>query len=59
VIPLGSHDLFLGEVVWVHYSEEFTVNGRFDLMSADPMVYGFGNYYGLGELIGRHGETLR
>lgn len=59
VIPLGSHDLFLGEVVWVHYSEEFTVDGRFDLAAADPIVYGFGSYYGLGEFLGRHGESLR
>ena len=59
VIPLGSHDLFLGEVVWVHYSEEYTENGRLDLTSADPMVYGFGHYYNLGELLGSHGESLR
>jgi len=59
VIPLGSHELFLGEVVWVHYSEEYAVNGRLDLPAADPMIYSFGNYYRLGERLGRHGESLR
>ena len=58
VIPLGTHHLFLGEAVWMHYSEEFFVDGRFDLSSADPMVYGFSQYYRLGELIGRHGESI-
>lgn len=59
VIPLGSHDLFLGEVVCVHHSEEYAVNGRLDLPATDPMVYGFGNYYRLGERLGRHGESRR
>ncbi len=58
VIPLGSHDLFLGEVVWVHYSEEFMVDGRFDIASADPMVYAFSRYYRIAELLGRHGESI-
>ncbi len=59
VIPLGSHDLFLGEVVWVHYDEECAVNDRFDLVTADPLTYGFGQYYRLGELVGRQGASLR
>ena len=58
VIALGSHDLFLGEVVLVHYDEEFMVDGRFDVDSADPMAYAFGRYYRLGEVIGRHGESM-
>lgn len=58
VISLGSHDLFLGKVVCVHYDEECAKNDRFDLTSADPLVYGFGHYYGLGELLGSHGESL-
>lgn len=57
VIPLGTHDLFLGEVILVHYSEEFVVGGRFDLSLADPLAYGFSQYYRLGEFLGRHGES--
>lgn len=59
VIPLGSHDLFLGEVLRIHYNEEYAVNGRLDLPAADPMIYGFGNYYRLGELVGRQGDSRR
>lgn len=59
VIPLGSHDLFLGEVVWVHYNEKYAENGRLDLPATDPMIYGFGNYYRLGECLGRMGESRR
>lgn len=59
VIPLGSHDLFLGEVLWVHYDEDCAVNGRLDLALADPLVYGFGQYYSLGDLLGRQGASLR
>lgn len=57
IIPLGTHDLFLGEVVQVHYSEKYVVKGRFDLSLADPLAYGFSQYYRLGELLGRHGDS--
>lgn len=59
IIPLGSHDLFLGEILWVHYDEELSVNGRFNLEAADPIVYGFGQYYRLGEFLGHQGELLQ
>lgn len=56
IIPLGAHDLFLGEVLLVHFSEEYVVDGRFDLSLADPLAYGFSQYFRLGDLLGRHGE---
>lgn len=59
IVPLGSHDLFLGEVLLVHYNEEFMVDGRFDLSLADPLAYGFNKYYRLGEILGRHGDSVR
>lgn len=59
IIPLGSHDLFLGEVILVHYQEEFMVDNRFDLSLANPLAYGFNRYYPLGEAIGRHGDSVR
>lgn len=59
VIPLGTHDLFIGEVVLVHYNEEFMVRGRFDLAAADPLAYGLSHYYRLGEVLGRHGDSIR
>ena len=58
IIPLGAHDLFLGEVLLVHFSEEYVVDGRFDLSLADPLAYGFSQYFRLGDLLGRHGEFV-
>lgn len=59
IISLGSHHLFLGKVLGIQYDETYAVNGRLDLPATDPMIYGFGNYYRLGELLGRHGESRR
>lgn len=59
VLPLGSHDLFLGEVVSVHYAEQYVADQRFDPYAADALVYGFGRYYRLGEVLGRHGEWMK
>lgn len=58
VIPLGTHDLFLGEVVLIHYDRELMTSGGFDIDSADPLAYAFGRYYRLGELVGRQGESM-
>jgi flavin reductase (DIM6/NTAB) family NADH-FMN oxidoreductase RutF len=58
-LSLGSHDLFLGEVLAVHYDEQCAVDHRFDLARADALVYAFGGYYRLGEALGRHGEWVR
>ncbi len=57
IIPLGTHDLFLSEVVLAHYSEDCLVDGKFDLPAAEPLAYGFGQYFSLGEILGRHGRS--
>ncbi len=59
VVPLGSHDLFLGQVLTVHYLEEYVAAGRFDLGQAEALVYGLNGYYRLGEALGRHGEWMK
>lgn len=58
VLPLGSHHLFLGEVLLVHYDEELLAEGRVDLGPADPLAYAFGRYYRLGEVLGKYGTSL-
>lgn len=45
-----------GEVVSVHYAEQYVADQRFDPYAADALVYGFGRYYRLGEVLGRHGS---
>lgn len=61
VIPLGSHDMFLAEVVNVQVDESLIdpESGRFDLERARPLVYSHGEYFELGELIGHFGWSVR
>jgi len=58
-IVLGSHELFVGEVVAVHASEGvLTAEGRIDVQAMRPFAYVGPDYYRLGEKIGRHGYSL-
>lgn len=54
--PLGSHDMFIGEVLSVQVDEELLDNEeRIDYKRADPFVYNQGEYFGLSEKIGHYG----
>ncbi len=50
-ISLGSHDLFLGEIVAVHAQAGILVDGQLDVKKADPLSYVKGLYYRLGEQV--------
>lgn len=59
-IPLGSHDMFLAEVVAVHADERFMdENGRFHFEDAEPIAYSHGTYYTLGENLGKFGYSVQ
>jgi flavin reductase (DIM6/NTAB) family NADH-FMN oxidoreductase RutF len=60
VIPLGSHDLFLGEVVAAHVDTEIQdEKGRIDIGKAKLFAFcaGATEYWSLGERIGGYGFT--
>lgn len=58
VIPLGAHDLFLGEIVQVHVNENvLDAKGHIDFKKADPFVYSVGEYWNLNKKIGTYGYT--
>lgn len=60
IIPLGSHDMFLADVVGVNVSGKyFTGNGKFELNKTKPVVYSHGEYYGIGDLLGSFGYSVR
>lgn len=60
VIALGSHDLFLAEVLGVTVDEAYLdEQGRLDLGSADLVAYSHGEYYALGDLIGKFGFSVK
>ena len=48
VKELGSHDMFMAEIVKVHVDEDIIdEEGRFDLIKAGLITYVHGNYYGI------------
>lgn len=59
-IELGSHHMFLAEVAAVHASEAYMdEKGKFHLEQAAPMVYSHGAYYGLKDILGTFGYSVR
>lgn len=61
VVPLGSHDMFMADVVNVIADDRYIdpCTGRFDLVESGLMAYSHGFYYRLGEEIGRFGFSVR
>ena len=57
---LGTHHMFLAEVVAVHADEKYMdENGRFHLNDAKPLVYSHGRYLSVGEEIGFFGYSVK
>ena len=61
VVELGSHDMFLADVVGIEADERYIdpETGKFSLERAKPIVYSHGEYFRLGELIGHFGWSVR
>jgi len=57
---LGTHDMFLAEVVAVNADEKYLdpKTGAFDLSKANPIAYSHGQYYNLGKRIGKFGWSV-
>jgi flavin reductase (DIM6/NTAB) family NADH-FMN oxidoreductase RutF len=59
-LQLGSHDLFLAEVVAVQVSSHLIdEKGKFRLDQAGLLAYGLGHYYPLGRAIDHFGFSIR
>ena len=57
---LGSHDMFIAEVVAVNVDEKYMdETGRFDMQKCDLIAYSHGEYYTLGEKIGKFGYSVK
>ena len=61
VVELGSHDMFIADVVGVEADERFLdpETGKFSLYKAKPIVYSHGEYFSLGKLLGHFGWSVR
>ncbi len=60
VKELGSHHMFLAEVTGVSVDEQWlNERGTLELAKAAPIVYSHGGYYGLSELLGTFGWSVK
>ena len=60
VIPLGSHDMFLAEIVGVTVDEKYMdEKGTFHLNDAGLVAYSHGTYFELGKKLGSFGYSVK
>ena len=61
VIELGSHDMFIAEVLGVMVDDSLLdpQSGKLDLARAELLGYAHGEYYALGEKLGTFGWTVK
>ena len=59
IIPLGTHDMFLAEVLGVTADMDYMdEDGHFDLSASRPLVYSHGGYYAQGRKLGKFGFSV-
>ena len=61
IIPLGTHDMFLAEVVGVEVDPQYIdpETGKFHLERAGLLAYSHGGYFRLGDVLGTFGWSVR
>ena len=60
VIPLGSHDMFLAQIVAVNVDEALVdQSGKLHLDKSGLVAYSHGEYFALGEKLGTFGYSVR
>jgi len=59
IVELGSHHMFISEVLSVSVDDEFlNEQNAFSFSKANPLVYSHGHYFGMGEKIGKFGWSV-
>lgn len=59
ILELGSHDMFIAEVLCVDVDDRYMDDkGRFDLKKAGLIAYSHGEYFSLGEKLGKFGYSV-
>ena len=61
IIPLGTHDMFLAEVVAIHADERLfdRKTDELQLYKANLAAYSHGQYFGLGKILGKFGFSVQ
>ena len=54
-VLLGTHEVFLAEVIAVHIDESVMTAGKIDYAKAKPFSYNLGEYWSIKEKIGHYG----
>lgn len=59
-VRLGSHDLFIGEVVAVQIDDSIVDGqGKIDYIKAEPVIYAAPGYWSIAEQIGTYGYAVK
>ena len=57
---LGSHDMFIAEVLAIHADEAYiNEKGAFDISKCNLITYANGNYFALGKKLGKFGFSVK
>jgi Conserved protein/domain typically associated with flavoprotein oxygenases, DIM6/NTAB family len=61
VMALGSHDMFISDVVNIRADNKYIdpITGAFDMQKANLLVYVHGKYYGIDDVIGHFGWSVK
>ncbi len=60
ILPQGSHDMFIAEIVSVNINEELIdAKGRLMIEKAGLMAYAHGTYFALGKKVGSFGFSVK
>ncbi|MBR6692802.1 MAG: flavin reductase family protein [Clostridia bacterium] len=60
ITNLGSHDMFLADIINVKVDEELiTKSGKIDFTKADLVAYSHGEYFKLGNKLGKFGYSVK
>lgn len=60
IVPLGSHDMFVAEIVAIDADEKcIDEKGAFDISKCDLIAYANGGYYPLEKKIGKFGYSVQ
>jgi flavin reductase (DIM6/NTAB) family NADH-FMN oxidoreductase RutF len=59
IVNLGSHDMFMADVVAVHVDQKIMKDGKVDVQSANLVNYQHGEYYQNGKQLARFGFSIQ
>ena len=60
ILPLGTHDMFLAEVVHVSVTDTYLdERGKFHFDKTNPVCYAHGSYYTLSKALGGFGYSVK